>query len=404
MKSLWLVLFVLLICQSLAEKKRYDGYKVLRVNIANFTKYDIDNFFLLTEKHLIDVWATNIQESWVDVMLAPEQLQLLDNFNTKVQIENVQTSIDEIEAERASIIPNDIFDDFPTSTEVRGWLEDQAGQHSNVASMFRLGNTAQGREILGIRLGYSTSLPMIFLHCTIHAREWITTTTCLWIIDNLLNTDEGHDLLQKFQFHVVPILNVDGYEYAHNSERMWRKNRATNPGSSCVGTDLNRNYAYAFGGGGSSPNPCADTYRGPTAFSAPETSSQNNYLRPYMNSGLLRAFVDIHAYGGQWMSPWGYTTTLPPDFDEMLISMQSIQTAVRSVNGRTYQIGSSARVIYIAAGGSDDWAYGDGGVVHSFTVECYGSSFTAPISAIRPTGREIYEGVKRLANDFISTE
>ena len=31
-------------------------------------------------------------------------------------------------------------------------------------------------------------------------------------------------------------------------DRMWRKNRSLNPGSKCVGTDLNRNWALGWGG------------------------------------------------------------------------------------------------------------------------------------------------------------
>jgi len=347
------------------------------------------------------VWASSRRQGWVDVMMTPQQVQLFDNFNTKVQFENVQTLIDESDAERSSVIPNDIFDDFPETIEVVEWIHEQANAHPGVASIFKLGNTAQGQEIMGIRLG-DTSRPAIVLHCTIHAREWITTTTCLWIIDNLLNTDsDGPALLQKFQWLIVPILNVDGYDYTQ-SDRLWRKNRAPNSGSSCIGTDLNRNYAYAFGGGGSSPNPCADTYRGPTPFSAPETNSERTYLQPYLDAGTVAAFVDIHSYGGQWMSPWGYTTNLPPHYDDMYQAMVSVQDAVWQVNGRSYDIGSSARVIYIAAGGSDDWTYGDGGVTLSFTVECWGSSFIAPISAIVPTGTEVYEGMKRLALDHLA--
>jgi len=269
-----------------------------------------------------------------------------------------------------------------------------------VASIVNIGYTEEGTDIIGIKLAYDDSRPTIFLHCTIHAREWITTTTCLWIIDNLLNTDnDGPTLIQKFQWIIVPVLNIDGYTYAHTTNRLWRKNRSVNSGSTCVGTDLNRNYAYAFGGGGSSPNPCAETFRGPRAFSAAETASELNYIQPIFNAGRLAAFVDIHAYGGQWMSPWGYSTNLPPDYNQMYAAMESITDAVRSVNGRSYEFGTSGRVIYIAAGGSDDWTYGDGGVVLSFTVECYGSNFTPPVSAIVPTGEEIYAGIKQLALD-----
>ena len=51
----------------------------------------------------------------------------------------------------------------------------------------------------------------------------------------------------------------------------WRKNRQPTPGTGYIGTDLNRNYGYRWGGGGNtSSNPAAITYRGPSAFSAPE--------------------------------------------------------------------------------------------------------------------------------------
>ena len=40
-----------------------------------------------------------------------------------------------------------------------------------------------------------------------------------------------------------------------------------------MGVDLNRNYGYKFGvtETGSSRDPCAEDYRGPYAFSEPET-------------------------------------------------------------------------------------------------------------------------------------
>jgi len=195
----------------------------------------------------------------------------------------------------------------------------------------------------------------------------------------------------------VPVFNVDGYNYAHTSDRLWRKNRQTASGSSCIGTDLNRNYGYAWSGEGSSPNPCAETYHGARAFSSPEVAAERDYLQPYVDASRLVAFVDIHSYGGMWMSPWGYTTALPPNYSAMDSSMRAVAAAIRTVNNRIYATGTSARVIYVAAGGSDDFFYGDGGVIQSFTVEAFGSNFTPPISYISSIGRELWVGVKQLA-------
>jgi hypothetical protein len=78
--------------------------------------------------------------------------------------------------------------------------------------------------------------------------------------------------------------------------------------------------------------------------------------------------------------------------------MDSGVAAIRAVNGRTYASGSTARTLYIASGGSNDWTYGDHGVVCSFTIECYGTNFTPPVSQILPIGREVWAGVRALAH------
>jgi hypothetical protein len=46
-----------------------------------------------------------------------------------------------------------------------------------------------------------------------------------------------------------------------------------------AGVDLNRNYGFKFGVGSSSDKECiADDYRGPKAFSEPETLAMKNFL------------------------------------------------------------------------------------------------------------------------------
>ena len=37
-------------------------------------------------------------------------------------------------------------------------------------------------------------------------------------------------------------------QYTWNGDRLWRKNRRVNPGSSCMGVDINRNYNDHWGG------------------------------------------------------------------------------------------------------------------------------------------------------------
>ncbi len=55
-------------------------------------------------------------------------------------------------------------------------------------------------------------------------------------------------MLDKMDWIVLPVLNVDGYSYTWNggSARMWRKTRSR--GSRCYGADPNRNWDYKWGG------------------------------------------------------------------------------------------------------------------------------------------------------------
>jgi len=385
----------LLIGHSLSEKVRYDGFQVLRVDISNPTDYEA--VLRISDELSLDVWAVNRIEGWADIMVPPTLLQTFNEFNVKVHTENVQTMLDQHEDEMNRTV-GQFPDSFPTVLETNTWLNEQQAAHPQLVTRFVLGTTYEGRQIVGVRLGRDTSKPIIFIHGTIHAREWITTTSCLWIIDSLLNNDpDGPRLLTEFQWYITPILNVDGYQYTHSTNRLWRKGREPNPGSSCIGTDLNRNFAYAWGGSGSSGDPCSETYRGSAAFSTDEISALRDYIRPLLDENKVAVYMDVHSYGGQLASAWAYTYDYPADYPAMLPIMSSAVNAIRLINGRTYAYGSSSEVIYISSGGSKDWVYGDSGLIPSFSIECYGTNFTPPVSWIPTIGREIYACMKDLA-------
>jgi carboxypeptidase A4 len=51
----------------------------------------------------------------------------------------------------------------------------------------------------------------------------------------------------KYDFYIIPIVNPDGFAYTQSTDRMWRKNRQTVTTSSCLGTDINRNWPNHWG-------------------------------------------------------------------------------------------------------------------------------------------------------------
>ena len=79
--------------------------------------------------------------------------------------------------------------------------------------------TDEGRDVvqLAISSDVGTNKKVIFFECDIHAREWISPATCIWIIDKLVTsyrTDaEITALIDKYDWKFIVITNPDGYDY-----------------------------------------------------------------------------------------------------------------------------------------------------------------------------------------------
>jgi len=395
------------------EQKTYEGYKVVRLLLTgNSTKIQdsMHSIYTTAEKYNLDIWAMNLVEGWADVMIQPVLAGSIEaifpSFSYVISIEDVQESIDENERERElSNKQDDIFTNFQTYGRIVQWMEEQVAKSGGLFELISIGNSYLGNPIRGIHMAKSQSndKSTVIIQCGIHAREWITPTHCLWIIDQLANTDPDRArLLNKLEFVIVPVLNIDGYDFTFTSNRLWRKNRQPNSGSSCIGTDLNRNYGFGWSGPGASNNPCAETYYGARAYSAPEVAASRDLVETHVGRGTLVSFWDLHAYGSLWMSAWGYTCNqLPPDFTEMNNAMTQAVAECRKVNGNNYAFGAICRTIYQASGSSVDFGYGDGGVIHSYTTEAFGNNFTPPPSYIPTVGAEVWAGLKKTC-DIIS--
>lgn len=246
---------------------------------------------------------------------------------------------------------------------------------------------------------------VIFLNCGLHAREWISISTCVYVARELItgyNTNSSvKDLVDKHEWIIVPVVNVDGYDYTHTTERLWRKNRRP-LGAKCVGTDLNRNFNFRWATvGAHHGQPCSDIYPGSRPFSEPETRNLAKYM--YSIRNRIKAYVDFHSYGQLWMSPWGFTRFYPPTYPTNLAAMFKIRKAIYDTNRTLFHIGPAAVVIYYTSGDATDWVYGVLGVTHSYGVELQPSIFTdngfiLPPTSIEPVGKETFAGLKALAN------
>lgn len=64
------------------------------------------------------------------------------------------------------------------------YLQDLADGSSLVTTQLA-GTSEEGREIVQVTISsnLAANKPVVFFDCNIHSREWVTTSTCIWIID-----------------------------------------------------------------------------------------------------------------------------------------------------------------------------------------------------------------------------
>ncbi|MBG0817274.1 zinc carboxypeptidase [Planomonospora sp. ID82291] len=282
--------------------------------------------------------------------------------------------------------------------------------HPTIARKISYGTSYEGRDLMAVKISDNVATDedepeVLFTHHQ-HAREHLTVEMALYIM-NTLTDGYGSDgritgLVNGREIWIMPDLNPDGGEYdiATGSYRSWRKNRQPNAGSSSVGTDMNRNWAYRWGCcGGSSTSPSSDTYRGPSAASAPEVRAVADWVNSRVVGGRqqIRSHIDWHTYSELILWPYGYTydDTAPGLTQDDHAAYAALGRNMASTNGYTPEQASD---LYITDGTIDDWMWG----VHkifSYTFEMYptGASpgFYPPDEQIGPQTSRNKEAVLR---------
>jgi len=301
----------------------------------------------------------------------------------------------------------DWFASYHNLSDITAFVNGLAKEYPDLVTIVNLGKSYEGKDLIALKLtsGTGTKSAIWFDGC-IHAREWITTATVLYMANSLLS-DFNRDpvvtnLLKNLEIWVMPVVNPDGYDYTWTTDRMWRKTRSPNAGSSCVGTDPNRNWDFHWGEAGTSPDPCSDAYQGSKAFSEIEVSTVGLYIK---NAGNFHGYINFHSYSQLWMSPWGWTAALPTDWDKQDGLSANCVNALTAVFGTQYEHGNIAVIIYPASGSSADYTYGVCNILYSYGVELRDTGrfgFVLPPAQIEPSGQETYAAVKVWAQAVLS--
>ena len=261
-------------------------------------------------------------------------------------------------------------------------IQQAEADHGAIFDLFTIGNSYEGRAIwagkISDNVGTDEAEPEVLFTHHQHAREHLTVEMALYTLkmltDEYGSNSQITDLVDNREVWLVFDMNPDGGEYdiATGTYRSWRKNRQPNAGSQYVGTDLNRNWGYRWGCcGGSSGTTSSETYRGPSAFSAPETTLLRNFVNSRVIGGKqqISVAIDFHTYSELILWPYGYTTTdIPADMTaDDRNTMAAMGQAMAATNGYTPEQASD---LYITDGTINDWLYGQHGILN-YTFEMY---------------------------------
>ncbi|KAJ0163190.1 Metallocarboxypeptidase A-like protein [Colletotrichum tanaceti] len=401
-----------------AKRVSYDGTKVFRVSVGD----EVDRVNGVVDKLRLSTWKGAPRAgAMADIVVPPADVAAFEaamaGMNVTTMHEDLGAAIaDESDSSFSLYAVGSAdatwFNSYHAYADHLKFLNDLVASYPNNAAIVTSGKSLQGNAITGVHVHGTASKgarPAVVLHSTVHAREWISTMANEYIAWNLLSkysTDaEVRAFVDKYDFYIFPVVNPDGFIYTQTTNRLWRKNRQTTPGSTCIGHDINRNWPFQWSvTGGASTNPCDEDFKGVAQGDAPETAALSAWLARTKAAQGLKLFVDFHAYSQLFMTPYGYSCSAVSAKDAELQALaRGAVAAIKAVHGTSYRYGPICSTIYKATGSSVDYVSDVVKADYTFTQELrdtgnYG--FVLPAAQILPTSEETYAGIRYLLQNM----
>ena len=357
----------------------------------------------------LDIWENHRSEGYVLAAVSPAQRDWLVSSGYRVEVDEETTAL--LQSPQAALDPRYYYfdDEYYNSYDryIVDFLQDTQTAYPELTELFDIGNAWQGdhgghlRDMWVLRVtnedpayGAIADKPVFFIMAEIHAREVSTPELAIRYLKYLTSGYlglGGYDvdpdvtwLVNHNAVYVLVMQNPDGYRVNEQDIGNYRrKNMDNDDGCSdpnSWGVDLNRNHSFLWGCcGGSSGNPCAETYRGYTRGSEPETSAFQDYIvtlipdqngpngddeigatAPLTTTGI---FVSLHSYSDEILWPW-YLPGIPPAPNQD--QMEDIGRKMATIDTNYFPAGT---VGYTVDGSANYWVYGKLGVpAYTFEV------------------------------------
>lgn len=369
-----------------------------------------DNFILMIERFpnlsydvIVEDLAQSVFESY------PK------DFNSKLTkksegIYKHQATEEVVAATKANALSEVFFKDYRPLETIDAWLDILQQSFPEVLKIEEIGETFEHRKYKVVHLATDNDdtdhheRKTIVVTGGVHAREWISVSSVLYNIYELLNfytENPDSKILDKLDFLFVPVANPDGYAYTWDTDRLWRKNRQETVNPKCFGIDID--HSYDFHWTKSSDWPCGEGYSGEHPYEATEAKIWEEYLNATNNNHQIYGFIDYHSYSQEVLFPYAYSCDHQPRDEENLIELAyGIAKAIRMESGKSYGIlpacidKDSDLLPDLGSGSVLDFMYHNKAFwAYQLKLRDSGShGFLLPAKYIGPVGREIFAGFK----------
>jgi len=305
---------------------------------------------------------------------------------------------------------------YHSYAQMKTLMSNMAQNYPSICKFDSIGQTYLGETVYCVKISDNPGTedpnePDVLIMGVHHAREWAAAETPLFIADSLTKAYSSNSTIKTAvdsrEIWVVPVVNVDGYNYDYPGQNWWRKNRQ--PYGGATGTDLNRTYNGScnwdrFGDWGVIPSGgsvthypsnevfCGPYGAGPDGNSAPADRNIENLVRNH-EFNFTESF---HSSGELVLWPWGYASTNPPN-NSAIVSYGTTTASMIHRVGSGYYDPSQSCGLYPTSGDTDGWIFGwyhyvNGTNCVSFTNEI-GTSFYQPTGDLDYICRQNFKGI-----------
>lgn len=229
-------------------RKKYTNYQLWRIFPTSSDDLShLDDFRMSEEGSKVHWLKPPSLHGSSDVIIPPEYLENFKEFlkdggiKFSVKLRNIQHAIrfENLRLNRRQQIETEILNGHPLtfyhfhpSKDIFAYYGHIKRTYPNFVELIPLGFSYNSKPLTIVKIATSKNLrkPGIFILSGTSPHMWLSIASSLHILNNLVTNAASNDsfgaMIRKYDWYVLSLLNVDGYDHTMTYDRLWMKTRS----------------------------------------------------------------------------------------------------------------------------------------------------------------------------------